>query len=118
MDCTTLIEAVAFSATTLHPNGPKAVAFTVMNTLQSYLVSFAPNTIRLGYEAILDKIFRNPCLQDHGKYCFGCTHNEQITHFRPSQEMSAEMTLTSGKSVGKAYMVSKKLLSVQMTSWP
>ena len=39
---TALVEAVTKSATTLYPDDPQAVAMTVANSLQPYIVAFAP----------------------------------------------------------------------------
>ena len=39
-----LVEAVTQSATTLYPDDPAAVALTVANSLQPYIVSFAPRS--------------------------------------------------------------------------
>jgi len=45
-----LTEAVASSAQALFPDDPKAVALTVANTLQPYLIPFAPLGRHLGFE--------------------------------------------------------------------
>ena len=103
-----LTEAVASSAQALYPDDPMAVALNVANTLQPYMIPFAPLGRQLGFEGTPGMIGAASA----GTPLSNATNHTKLPNTnipsQPSQEMSVGTTLISGRSIGKASTVSRR----------